>query len=47
MPLNMHGTQYELSQNIFFYKMLKFNWLCSKMSKCNVKWAALRYIALL
>ena len=28
------------------YKTLKFNWLCSKMSKCNVKWDSSRYIAL-
>ena len=46
MSLNMHGTQYVLSQHNFFYKTLKFNWLCSKMSKCNVKWATSRYIAL-
>ena len=29
-----------------FDKTLKFNWLCSKTSKCNVKWAGLRHIAL-
>ena len=29
-----------------FYKTLKFKWLCSKTSKCNVKWASLQYIAL-
>ena len=47
MLLNMHGTQYGLPQhNNFFYKTLKFNWLCSKTSKYNVKSAGSRYIAL-
>ena len=47
MSLNMHGTQYGLSHIITkFYKTLKLNWLCSKMSKCNVNWATSRYIAL-
>ena len=32
MSLNIHGTKY----GITFYKTLKFNWLCSKTSKCNV-----------
>ena len=31
---------------INFYKTLKFNWLRSKTSKCSVKWAGSRYIAL-
>ena len=26
-----------------FYKTLKFNWSCSKTSKCNVKWAFALY----
>ena len=46
MSLNMHGTQYGLSEHNIFYKTLKFNWLCSKTSKCNVKWSGLRYISL-
>ena len=47
MSLNMHGTQYGLPQhNSFFYKTLKFYWLCSKTSKYNVKGASLRHIAL-
>ena len=29
-----------------FYKTLKFNRLCCKMSKSNVKWTGSRYIAL-
>ena len=28
-----------------FYKTLKFNWLCSKTSRCNIKWAGSHYIA--
>ena len=39
MSLNMHGMQYGLLEHSFFNKKLKFNWLCSKTSKCNVKWA--------
>ena len=46
MSLNMHGAQYGLSQHNKFYKTLKFNWLCSKTSKCNVKRAGSRDIAL-
>ena len=46
MSLNMHGTHYGLYGNTNFYKMLKFNWLCSKTSKCNVKWAGSRFIGL-
>ena len=46
MSLNMHGTQYGLSQHNKLYETLKFNWLCSKTSKCNVKWAGFRCIAL-
>ena len=53
MSLNMHGTQYGLLQQTSllgyitkFYKKLKFNWLCSKMSKCNIKWAASSYMGL-
>ena len=45
MSLNMHGTHCGLSQKTNFYKTLKFNWLCSKTSISNVKWAGLRYIA--
>ena len=47
MILNMHGTQYGLSQHnkiLKFYKALEFNWLCSKTSKCNIKWAGSRDI---
>ena len=29
-----------------FNETLNFIWLCSKTSKCNVKWAGSRYIAL-
>ena len=36
MLLDIHGTQYGLSQYTKFYKMLQFNWLCSETSKCNV-----------
>ena len=46
MSYDMHGTQYGLSQHIFFYKTLKFNLLSSKTSKCNVKWIGSRYIGL-
>ena len=47
MSLNMHGTHYGLYHRITkVYKTSKFNWLCSKASKCNVKWAGSRYIAL-
>ena len=47
MCLNMHGMQYGQSQhNKILQKLLKFNWLCSKTSKGNIKWAGLRYIAL-
>ena len=42
MSLNNDGTQYGLSQ---LNKVLQ-NWLCSKMSKCDVKWAASCYIGL-
>ena len=46
MALNMHGTQYGLSQlNNILQKKLKCNWLCIKTSKYNVKWAGSRYIA--
>ena len=31
---------------IKFYKTLKFNWLCSKTSKCNVNWFARYSVAL-
>ena len=40
MTLNMHGTQYGLSQHNKIFKTLKFNWLCFKTSKCNVKWVS-------
>ena len=46
MSLNMYGMQYGLSQHNKIYKTFKFNWLCSKTSKCNVKWAGSCYIAL-
>ena len=46
MSLNMQGTPYGLSQHKRFNKKLKFNWLCSKTSICNVQWASLRNIAL-
>ena len=54
MSLNMHGTQFVLSQHKIIIikkkqkkkKTLKFYWLCSKTSKCNVKWASSRYIVL-
>ena len=48
MLLNTHETQYGLSQhNIILQNVKVFkNWLCSKTSKCNVKWAGLCYIAL-
>ena len=35
MSLNKNGTHHGLSQHNKIYKMLKFNWLCSKTSKCN------------
>ena len=31
---------------LIYYKMLKFNWLCRKTSKRNLKWAGSLYIAL-
>ena len=46
MSLDMQGTQNGLSQLTKIFKSLKFNWLCSKTSKCNLKWACLRDIAL-
>ena len=46
MSLNMYKMQYGLSQHNKFFKTLKFNLLCSKMSKCKVKCAGLHYIAL-
>ena len=46
MSLKIHGAQFSYHSIINFKKTLKFNWLCSKMSKCNVKWAASRYIVL-
>ena len=50
MSLNtcMNGTQYMGYHCITkFYKTSKFNLLCCKTSKCNVKWAGSRYIAFL
>ena len=47
MSLNMHGMQFGQYHSITkVYKTSKFNWLCSKASKCNVKWTISRYIAL-
>ena len=46
MSLNMHITQYGLSQHDKLLQNVEVNWLCRKTSKCNVKWARLRYIAL-
>ena len=46
MLLNMHRRNMGYHSVTKFYKTLKFNWLCSKTSKCNVKWAGLRYVAL-
>ena len=46
MSLNMHGTQYGLSQHKELLQNVEVNWLCRKTSKCIVKWAGLRYIAL-
>ena len=47
MPLNMHMEHNMGYHSITkFYKTLKFNWLCSQTSKCNIKWAASRYIEL-
>ena len=37
MSLNMHERQNGLSQHNTFYKTLKYNWLCSKTSKCNCR----------
>ena len=46
MSLNIHGTQYAYHSITNFNKTLKFNWLCNKMSKCNVNCTSLRDIAL-
>ena len=46
MSLYMHGTQYGLSHHNSLLQNFKFSWLCSKMSKFNIKWAGLRYIVL-
>ena len=46
MLLNMHRRNMGYHSIIKFYKTLKFSWLCSKTSKCNVKWAGLCYVAL-
>ena len=46
MSLNMHGTQYGLSQHNKLLRNVEVNWLCSKTSKCNIKWAGLGSIAL-
>ena len=44
MSLNMHGTQYGLSQHTKLLQML--SGCAEKTSKCNVNWAGSRYIAL-
>ena len=46
MSINMHGTQYRLSQHNKILQNVEVYWLCSKTSKCNVKRAGLRFIVL-
>ena len=36
MSLNMHGTQCGLLQHNKIIQNVEINWLCSKMSKCNI-----------
>ena len=46
MSLNMLATQYGLSQHNKLLQNVEVNWMSRKTSKCNVKWAGLRYIPL-
>ena len=46
MSLNMHGTQYGVSQHNTILQALRFDWLCKKQSKYNVKCPVSRYVAL-
>ena len=47
MSLNMHGTQYGLSQHNTILQGTEVDWLCNdKQSKYNVKCPGSRYVAL-
>ena len=46
MSLNMHGTQYRLSQHSTILQDIEVDWLSNKQSKYNVKCPGSRYVAL-